>query len=82
MQWTVHKSSAFSAIHKSVPVNMRHGTNPRSQEQSNVRRFGNRTMRRPTVRLLYTVELQWLAHLWNHENMLKTGVVRANECES
>ena len=29
-----------------------------------------------------TVELQWLEHLWKHENMFDTGVVRANECES
>ena len=29
----------------------------------------------------YTVELQWLEHLWNHENMFETGVVRANECK-
>ena len=28
----------------------------------------------------HTVELQWLEHLWNHENMFETGVVRANEC--
>ena len=27
-----------------------------------------------------TVELQWLERLWYHENMLETGVVRANEC--
>ena len=27
-----------------------------------------------------TVELKWLEHLWNHENMFETGVVRANEC--
>ena len=27
-----------------------------------------------------TVELQWLKHLWNHENMFETRVVRANEC--
>ena len=27
----------------------------------------------------YTVELQWLEHLWDHENMFETGVVRANE---
>ena len=26
-----------------------------------------------------TAELQWLEHLWDHENMFKTGVVRANE---
>ena len=26
------------------------------------------------------VELQWPEHLWNHENMRETGVVRANEC--
>ena len=26
-----------------------------------------------------TVELQWLEHLWKHENMFETGVVRANE---
>ena len=29
-----------------------------------------------------TVELQWLEHLWNHENILETGVARANECLS
>ena len=28
---------------------------------------------------LYTVELQWLEHLCNHENMFETGEVRANE---
>ena len=26
----------------------------------------------------YTVELQWLEQLWDHENMFETGVVRAN----
>ena len=26
-----------------------------------------------------TVELQWLKHLWDHENLFETGVVRANE---
>ena len=26
------------------------------------------------------VELQWLDHLWNYENMFETVVVRANEC--
>ena len=26
------------------------------------------------------VDLQWLKHLWNHENMFETKVVRANEC--
>ena len=30
----------------------------------------------------YAVELQWLQHLWNHENMFETGVVRDNECLS
>ena len=30
--------------------------------------------------LPYTVELQWLEHLWNYENMFEIGVVRANEC--
>ena len=25
-----------------------------------------------------TVELQWLKHLWNHEKMFKTRVIRAN----
>ena len=30
--------------------------------------------------LPYTVELQWLEHLWNHENMFEIGVVRAKEC--
>ena len=28
---------------------------------------------------IYIVELHWLEHLWNPENMFKTGVVRANE---
>ena len=28
----------------------------------------------------HTVKLQWLEHLWNHENMFETGLVRANEC--
>ena len=32
------------------------------------------------VEIINTVELQWLEHLWNHENMFETGVVRANEC--
>ena len=27
-----------------------------------------------------TVALQWLEHLWGHDNMFETGVVRANEC--
>ena len=26
------------------------------------------------------VELQWLEHLWNHENISETEVVQANEC--
>ena len=29
---------------------------------------------------VYTVELQWLEHLWDYENMFETGVVQANEC--
>ena len=29
--------------------------------------------------LTCTVELQWLEHLWDHENMFETGVIRANE---
>ena len=35
-------------------------------------------MVRETI-LLYSVELQWLQHLWYHENMFETGIVRANE---
>ena len=27
-----------------------------------------------------TVDLQWLEHLWDHENIFETVVVRANEC--
>ena len=27
-----------------------------------------------------TVELRWLEHFRNHENMFETGVVRDNEC--
>ena len=30
--------------------------------------------------LLYTVELQWLEHPWDHENMFEAGVVPAFEC--
>ena len=33
-----------------------------------------------TTRIRNTVELQWLEHLWNHENMFETGTVRANVC--
>ena len=29
---------------------------------------------------LYTVELQWLKHLWDPENVFETRVVRVNEC--
>ena len=32
--------------------------------------------------LATTVELQWLKHLWNHENMFETGVFYAIECQS
>ena len=28
---------------------------------------------------IFTVELQWLEHLWNHEKWFEPGVVRANE---
>ena len=28
---------------------------------------------------IHTEEPQWLEHLWNHENMFKTGEVRAND---
>ena len=28
---------------------------------------------------IYIAELQWLEHLWNHENMFETGVVQAKE---
>ena len=31
----------------------------------------------PLVAIFITVEFQWLEHLWNHENMFETGVVRA-----
>ena len=27
-----------------------------------------------------TVELQWLEHLWNHENVFETEAGRTNEC--
>ena len=29
--------------------------------------------------LTYTVELQWLEHLWDHTSKFETGVVRASE---
>ena len=32
-----------------------------------------------TINQQITVELQWLEHLWDHENLFETGVVRANE---
>ena len=32
-----------------------------------------------TVTTTDTVELQWLEHLWDHENYFETGVVRTNE---
>ena len=34
---------------------------------------------RTTVHALIPIELQWLKHLWNHENMFETGVVGAKE---
>ena len=37
-------------------------------------------MKTTDVLLLNIVEVQWLEHLWNHENMFETGVVRASEC--
>ena len=45
----------------------------------------NRARKCPTtVKVFYvkqnTVELQWVEHLWDYENMFETGVVRANEC--
>ena len=33
-----------------------------------------------TTEVLSIAELQWLEHLWNHEKMFETEVVRANEC--
>ena len=27
-----------------------------------------------------TIELQWLKHLWNYENMFEAGVDRATKC--
>ena len=33
----------------------------------------------PLTENYYTVELQWLEHLWDYENMLETGVVRTIE---
>ena len=30
----------------------------------------------------HTVQLQWLEHLLNYENMFEIGLVRANECKS
>ena len=34
---------------------------------------------RTRLKWVNTVELQWLEHLWDHENEFETGVVRANE---
>ena len=32
-----------------------------------------------TIEETYKVELQWLEHLWDYENLFETGVVRAIE---
>ena len=45
--------------------------------QSNAFSRSTKAINRNTIRDI--VELQWLEHLWNHENMFKTGVVRTNE---
>ena len=42
--------------------------------------YGDAVSHEHAPQRLYTVEFQWLEHLWNHENMFGTGVVRANEC--
>ena len=34
------------------------------------------------VEVRTVLELQWLEHLWNHDIMFDTEVVRANECYS
>ena len=39
---------------------------------SSIKKFGKHTV-------VYTVELKWLEHLWDHENLFETGVVRVNE---
>ena len=31
---------------------------------------------------LFTVELRWLEHLWDYEDLFETRVIRANECLS
>ena len=31
-------------------------------------------------KVLITVELQWFEHLWNHEVIFETAVLRAEEC--
>ena len=31
------------------------------------------------IAFLFTVEPQWLEHLWDHENLFEAGAVRANE---
>ena len=33
----------------------------------------------PSTVSIDTVNLQWLEHLWDHENEFETGVVRAKE---
>ena len=35
---------------------------------------------RKVIEYSNTVALQWLEHLWDHENKFETGVVRATEC--
>ena len=31
------------------------------------------------VHVIFTVELRWLEHLWDYENLFEAGVVRATE---
>ena len=42
--------------------------------------FPENLLTMPVKGKLYTVEIQWLEHLSDRENMFETGVVRASEC--
>ena len=42
--------------------------------------YGNIIWKFTLPKLLHTVKLQWLKHLWDYKSMFKTGLVRASEC--
>ena len=50
----------------------------KKKKKKNTKDVGKQSKTIQAKRLI-TLELQWLEHLWNHENKFETGVVRASE---